>query len=76
MILNRIIPDRQVVMRYTFGLLYVNFKFVWEGAMEVLRQEAEHRPAVFWALFLDRVELAARLTHTVTLAEGVPIGCI
>ena len=55
----------QVVTRYCLGLLYVNFKFVWEGAMEVLRIEAQHAPERFWPLFIDRLRRMAELTNTV-----------
>jgi hypothetical protein len=52
------------------GLLYVNFKFIWEGAMGVLRLEAAHAPDDFWALFIDRVRHAAALTHTTRPTNG------
>lgn len=60
----------QTLLRYCMGLLYVNFKFIWEGAMNVLRLEAEHAPDAFWALFIDRVRHAAALTHTTRIVEG------
>jgi hypothetical protein len=60
----------QTVLRYGLGLLYVNFKFIWEGAMGVLRLEAAHAPDDFWALFINRVRHAAALTHTTRPAHG------
>eukprot|EP00124_Ichthyophonus_hoferi_P003712 Ihof_evm2s341 gene=Ihof_evmTU2s341 len=64
---------QEVVVRYMMGMLYVNFKLLWEPVMEILAGECSRDTPLFWGLILAQIQKVAYLTGPNAPNEAQPV---